>query len=59
MKILLADDSAALRRLLVSMLVDFADEIYEATGGAEAFELYIVHLPDWVLMDVFMKKRTV
>jgi CheY-like chemotaxis protein len=56
MKILLVDDSAAVRRLLKSMLADIADEIYECGDGDEAFELYVAHLPDWVLMDVFMKK---
>lgn len=56
MKILLVDDSAAVRRLLKSMLAEVADEIFECDDGAEAFEIYAAHLPDWVLMDVFMKK---
>jgi CheY-like chemotaxis protein len=56
MKILLVDDSADIRRLLKSMLAEIADEIYECGDGAEAFEAYAAHLPDWVLMDVFMKK---
>ncbi len=56
MKILLVDDSAAVRRLLKSMLAEVADEIFECDDGAEAFEIYATHLPDWVLMDVFMKK---
>ncbi len=55
MKILLVEDNDEMRRLLKSMLATFANEIYEASDGGEAVELYRVSPPDWVVMDVFMK----
>jgi CheY-like chemotaxis protein len=55
LKVLLVDDSGEMRRLLKSMLAPLADEIYEAGGGTEAVELYRARLPDWVVMDIFMK----
>ena len=44
-----------MRRLIKSMIAEIADEIYEASDGAEAAALYPIVLPDWVLMDIFMK----
>ena len=55
MKILLVEDNAEMRRLLKSMIEKIADEIIEAGEGTEAVELYRAKLPDWVLMDIFMK----
>src|SRR5262249_26718121 len=56
MKILVVDDNAEIRRLIKSLVIDIADEVYECDGGAEAIEAYHIHHPDWVLMDVFMRK---
>lgn len=56
MKILLVDDSAPVRRLIKSLISDFDVEVYECEDGAEAFEVFAAQLPDWVLMDVQMKK---
>ncbi len=55
MKILLVDDNAEVRRLLKSMIENFADEIHEASTAIEAVALYHAVRPDWVLMDIFMK----
>lgn len=55
MKILLVEDNSEMRRLIKSMIAEIADEIYEASDGAEAVELYSIVIPDWVLMDIFMK----
>ena len=55
MKILLVEDNSEMRRLIKSLVGEIADEIYEASDGAEALELYRTVLPDWVLMDIFMK----
>ena len=56
MKILLVDDSAPVRRLIKNLLADLDIEIYECEDGAESLEFYAAQLPDWVLMDVQMKK---
>jgi two-component system chemotaxis response regulator CheY len=55
LKVLLVEDNDEMRRLLKSMLAAFANEIYEAGDGGEAVELYGANLPDWVVMDIFMK----
>ncbi|HKB81193.1 MAG TPA: response regulator [Thermoanaerobaculia bacterium] len=55
MKLLIADDSAEMRRLLRSMLADLATEVVECGSGREAIELYFDSRPDWVLMDLHMQ----
>lgn len=55
MRILLVEDNSEMRRLIKSIIAEIADEIYEAGDGTEAAALYPIVLPDWVLMDIFMK----
>ena len=45
-----------MRKVLKSMYGFMFDEIYEASNGIIALELYKEHLPDWVLMDIKMEK---
>ncbi len=55
-KILIVDDSASLRESIKQTLED-ADTIFiECDDGADAFDLYKENIPDWVLMDIQMKK---
>ena len=56
MRILIVDDNAEVRRLIKSLLAETADDIYECDNGADAVRLYKMRLPDWVIMDVFMKE---
>ncbi|MBO8181304.1 MAG: response regulator [Archaeoglobus sp.] len=51
-KILLVDDDELLRGILASMLSSYT--IIEAGNGKEAVELYKLHKPDLVLMDIMM-----
>ena len=51
-KILLVDDDELLRGILASMLSSYT--IIEAGNGREAVELYRIHKPDLVLMDIMM-----
>ena len=53
-KILLADDSVALRNSLVHMLKHADYLVLEARDGLEALELLIQHVPDVFLLDVEM-----
>ncbi len=58
MKILIVDDFDDMRRLLRIVLagkLSAADEIIECTDGSEAVELFHIHHPDFVLMDVQLK----
>ena len=56
MKILIVDDNANMRRALKSLLADGDTEFVECEDGADALAAYIVHQPDFVLMDVAMPK---
>ena len=56
MKLLVVDDSPAVRQLIRRCLADLAFEISEIEDGADAVAAYRALLPDWVLMDIRMKK---
>lgn len=56
MKLLIVDDNAAVRRLIRSIALPFAGEIYECADGADALSLYLVHRADVVLMDIRMSE---
>lgn len=53
-KILVADDDAIGRTLLVRMLQGGGDEVITAQNGAEAIEVFEREQPDLILMDVMM-----
>ena len=52
---LIVDDSAAMRRCIREVLPS-GDEKLECSDGAEAVRAFAAHHPDWVLMDIEMKK---
>src|SRR5262245_36226831 len=54
MKLLVVEDDVRVRRMIVSLVSDLSDEIFECGDGKEAQSFYAEHLPDWVLMDVRM-----
>jgi CheY-like chemotaxis protein len=54
-RLLIVEDSEQFRRMMVSMLKAYYDEIYECTDGKDAKAAYAKYKPDWVLMDVEMK----
>jgi CheY-like chemotaxis protein len=51
-RILLVDDDELLRGILASMLSDYT--VIEADNGKTAVELFKIHKPDIVLMDIVM-----
>src|SRR5262249_26613429 len=53
-RILIVDDNAPVRKLMVSLLSRVADEIYECGDGADVVFAYSQLKPDWVLMDIKM-----
>jgi len=55
MKILIVDDSATMRRCIREVLPS-TDEKLECSDGDEAVRAVAAHRPDWVLMDIEMKK---
>jgi CheY-like chemotaxis protein len=54
MKFLIVDNSAAVRRLIASIVASIASEIVECSDGSEALVAYTTHRPDVVLMDIEM-----
>lgn len=55
MKLLIVEDNAEMRRLIVKIVSRLSHSIFECIDGCDAFEAYEQYLPDWVLMDVEMK----
>jgi CheY-like chemotaxis protein len=55
LSLLVVDDNSDMRRLIKSIVSDLAGSIYECADGSDALQVYAVHRPDWVLMDIQMK----
>jgi two-component system, NarL family, response regulator DesR len=53
MKIMIVDDSEAMRRCIAKLL-PASDEKFECADGTSAVLSFAAHQPDWVLMDVEM-----
>lgn len=56
MKLLIVDDHAAMRRVIERVVHDLFNFVAECDDGAEALAAYEQHRPDWVLMDISMKR---
>lgn len=56
MKLLIADDSSAIRSFIKNICKDMFNEIFECEDGRDAVEIYKKEFPDWVLMDIKMKE---
>ncbi|HYS55176.1 MAG TPA: response regulator transcription factor [Thermoanaerobaculia bacterium] len=54
MRLLIADDSPQMRRLLHALFGGIAEDIVECATGYDAVRCYFDIRPDWVLMDVRM-----
>ena len=52
--LLIAEDSAQMRRLMRTLLANTAFDVCECSNGAEAVRLYFETRPDWVIMDLHM-----
>ena len=50
------EDNYQMRRLIKDIVAGIADEVLECGDGSEALDAYRKHRPDWVLMDVEMKR---
>jgi CheY-like chemotaxis protein len=54
--LLIVDDNSQVRRMIHNLIEDLESEIYECEDGEQALSAYVEHQPDWVLMDVRMKR---
>ncbi len=57
-KILLAEDSNVMRKIIANMLKEYGANIIEAKDGTEAVKLHRKHTPDLTLMDINMPKMS-
>lgn len=56
MRLLIADDNFKMREMLKSIFKFHFSEIKECDDGEFAFEIYKEYKPDWVFIDIEMKK---
>jgi CheY-like chemotaxis protein len=56
MRLLIVEDNAGMRRLLISLISDLIGRVRECTDGSEALSAYREFQPDLVLMDIKMEK---
>jgi CheY-like chemotaxis protein len=56
MNLLIVEDNPKMRRMIRSIVADLADRIDECEDGAAALALFSENRPDWVLMDIHLKK---
>jgi CheY-like chemotaxis protein len=56
MSILIVDDNQNMRRAIKLVVRDLVEDIYECDDGSQALAAYAAHLPEWVFMDIRMKK---
>jgi len=56
MKILIVEDNPLMRDIIREMVSEFAEVITECEDGDEAFAAYQRNLPQWVLMDLQMRR---
>ena len=54
--LLIVDDNREMRQLMKSIVSKACDEIFECEDGDEVLDAFTAHRPDWVLMDVEMKR---
>jgi CheY-like chemotaxis protein len=56
-KLLIVEDCDQFRRMIISMLKGYYDEIYECSDGKDVKAAYEKYQPDWVLMDIQMPEK--
>lgn len=55
--LLIVEDNRSMRRLIKSIVADMALCVHECEDGIEALDAYEKFHPEWVLMDVEMRKK--
>ncbi len=56
MKIMVVDDNKDMRKMIADLIHAGSNEIYELEDGDEAVAMFGKIRPDWVLMDIKMKR---
>jgi len=58
MKVLIVDDNSEVRQMIRRFIRDIAAEIEECADADDVLTIYKLFLPDWVLLDIEMKKSS-
>jgi CheY-like chemotaxis protein len=56
-KVLVIDDEADVRKIVVRVLERESHELFEAEDGVQGMELFHLHKPDLVITDIFMPSQ--
>jgi CheY-like chemotaxis protein len=56
LSVLIVDDNVKMRSMIAEIIKHKTKNVFECADGIDALGEYSVHRPDWVLMDVKMKK---
>ncbi len=56
MTLLIVDDNAETRRLIKTIVRKISDAIFECEDGDEVLAAFDKYQPDWILMDLEMKR---
>jgi CheY-like chemotaxis protein len=54
--LLIVDDNAEMRQLVKQIVRKLSDAVFECEDGDEVLTAYDAHRPDWVVMDIEMKR---
>lgn len=53
-KVLYAEDEKEIREIYVNIFKNYFQEVIEANNGEDAYEKYIKHKPDLLILDINM-----
>ena len=56
LSVLIVDDNVKIRSMIAEIIKSKTKQVFECTDGIEALGEYRIHHPDWVLMDMKMKR---
>jgi CheY-like chemotaxis protein len=56
LSVLIVDDNVKMRSMIAEIVKSKTNNVIECTDGIDALGEYSLHRPDWILMDVKMKR---
>jgi CheY-like chemotaxis protein len=56
LSVLIVDDNVKMRSMIAEIIKSKTNKVFECTDGIDSLEKYSIHHPDWILMDVKMKR---
>jgi CheY-like chemotaxis protein len=56
LSVLIVDENVKMRSMIAEIVKTKTKKVFECTDGIDALKEYSIHHPDWILMDVKMKR---